>query len=200
MSNPGNSNRPEDLYGKFRAFKERDTRAFEFFYDRFHPDLYKHIFSLVKLRPVAEEIVQDAFVILSRHMDVINSPDHIKAYLFRVAYNLAMTHLRKDKVQRTLDKDLIRWLSGEYTSQEELDAMKDRVVERMYHEINNLPFARKQIFLLFYLGNMDVKAIADQLGLSVHTVRNQKERAMKQLKKVIPPMILLFFIAMFGDN
>jgi RNA polymerase sigma-70 factor (ECF subfamily) len=62
--------------------------------------------------------------------------------------------------------------------------------------IEQLPPQARKIFQLFYLQHKSYREIAAELQLSPQTVRNQKQRAAKLLKKMVGPM-MAFLVSFF---
>jgi RNA polymerase sigma-70 factor (ECF subfamily) len=54
---------------------------------------------------------------------------------------------------------------------------------QLYSAINHLPPRCRQIFELFYFHDKAIKEIAEELGISVNTVKTQKQRAVQMLRE-----------------
>lgn len=94
-----------------------DLSAFDAFYTQHEQALYGYLRRLTMSHEVAIDVAQESFVRAWRHFDRIAAYDRPEAWLFRVATNLAMSHLRR---QRPLS------LSSLLTPQRQDDRQRDR--------------------------------------------------------------------------
>ncbi|MGB8193831.1 MAG: sigma-70 family RNA polymerase sigma factor, partial [Chitinophagaceae bacterium] len=72
------------------------------------------------------------------------------------------------------------------------------VMTEINKEIGKLPRQCKRIFLLSYTEGFSNEQIAKLLGLSEHTVRNQKARAVALLRKRISKVKIFALISFFS--
>jgi RNA polymerase sigma factor (sigma-70 family) len=60
----------------------------------------------------------------------------------------------------------------------------------LYKSTQSLPVKCARVFKMFYFEGKSYQEIADELEVSIHTVRNQKARAMELFKEKIPKHFL----------
>src|SRR6185436_17364211 len=77
--------------------REGDEDAFGEIVDRYKDSLVNHLTHLVRSRDRAEEIAQDAFVRLYRSAANYRERDKLGPYLFRIATNLTVTEIRRQR-------------------------------------------------------------------------------------------------------
>src|ERR671933_2677181 len=70
-------------------------------YERHAADAVRLAYLLTVSRPVAEDLVQDAFVKLAGRLAHLRDPDAFEAYLRRTVVNLANSHFRRRRVERS---------------------------------------------------------------------------------------------------
>jgi RNA polymerase sigma-70 factor (ECF subfamily) len=106
--------------------------------------------------------------------------------------NRCLDHLRRKGVQTESLKP-----HDTYGIIEEDDAEQRSAIEaRLWTAIDSLPEKCRQIFLMSKRDGLKYEEIAEELGLSVNTVRNQISKALNTLKdgaKKIYSFILSFF-------
>jgi RNA polymerase sigma-70 factor (ECF subfamily) len=73
--------------------------------------------------------------------------------------------------------------------------VETETVKEIIHTLDRLPPKCRQVFTLFFLHGKSYKEIADELHLSPHTVRNQKQRAIRLIKKIITPICLFLLLS-----
>ena len=86
-----------DLVGRARA---GDPVAFERLFERYHAPILNYLHRMVGDRALAEDLTQDAFVKAYRALPGTKPDLAFKAWLYRIATNTAISHLRRRKVVR----------------------------------------------------------------------------------------------------
>jgi len=191
-------NRPDQDAYQFQSLIQKNPAALGYFYEKYYEPLYSSILSLTGEKAVAEDVVHDAFIKLSQHPDRINNVAHIKGFLYTAAKHHCWDYLRKQQVQQRYRVALSNWLAGKYESQEEVEMIKNEVLAIVYRHIEKLPEKRKQIFIHHYLEEMEITDIAQKLGLSPRTVRNQLVKGVNTLKIAFSDKDLwLLFLLLF---
>ena len=100
----------------------------EMLYNQHGPAILRYLHRLVGPK-MAEDVLQDTFVQAAIHIDRLNSVVSPKAWLFKVAKNMAFNHLRKKRVRTD-----ILWSSLIQSSPQE-----DSRLEPMRRAIQTLP-------------------------------------------------------------
>lgn len=174
------------------ALHNGDDRALAKLYDLFHAQLYYFSLHIVDNTAEAEEIAADSFVKLWKIRDRFFSIEKIKAFLFVSARN-ACCDLLKDKKRLTLKNDQLAYFLSQTESSflaaiesgPGLHEIKAEVVRQILNEAENLPEQCKKIFTLSFIHGLKNAEIAEKMGLTLQTVKNQKTRALKLLKTAV---------------
>lgn len=130
-----------------------------------------------------EDIVQETFSIVWQRFSDQEFPDNTKSYLYRVAHNITIDHLRRRNT-----KELSRPLEeiGEMEVSEEAIDTSERDA-RLWIAISKLPTRCKQVFLLSKRDGLSHAEIANELNISTKTVENQITKAFKLLRDDLKP-------------
>jgi len=134
-------------------------------------------------RNAAEDIVQEAFLRLARHVERIETVDRAPAYLRSIVLNLARDHNRRGLVS----------LRHHATRGREVDvdeAPDDRLVrseehQRVLEAVRRLPTRQRDCITLRYFEELSIDGIAATLGLSVNSVKTHLQRAMATLDRTL---------------
>lgn len=86
-----------DLVARARA---GDARAFEALFERYQGPILNYVHRMVGDRSIAEDLTQDAFIKAYRALGNTRPDLNFKAWLYRIATNTAISHLRRQKVIR----------------------------------------------------------------------------------------------------
>lgn len=119
----------------------------------------------------AEEVLQDTLVKFLQTAPVLETPQHEKAWLLRVAGNLSKNRLDYNKV-RTADE-----LS------EELVAENNEELSFVWDAVKALPEKLRAVIHLFYYEGYSTAEIAQLLGRNESTVRSDLHRGRVKLKE-----------------
>jgi RNA polymerase sigma-70 factor (ECF subfamily) len=176
---------PEDILLAWQQQIARgDERGFDNLFRHFYLHLVSFAVDMVKLRPVAEEIVSDVFVKLWQKKEDILLIEKLKVFLFVAVKNQCYNHLRRHSLWNvTVSPDNVTILSSAYNPEE------DMAFRELQHQLNQaveqLPEQCKQVFKLVREDGLKYKEVAAILDISPRTVETQLYRAVKKLRKVL---------------
>jgi RNA polymerase sigma-70 factor (sigma-E family) len=144
-------------------------------YVRHAPEGIRLAFLLTGDRPLAEDLVHEAFARLVGRLRHLRDPGAFSAYLRRTIVNLSTSHFRRRRVERAYLERSARAPEAETNPNEQLDAT-------MHEALLRLPERqRAAIVLRFYEDLSDVQT-AEILRCSPGTVRSLVSRGMKTLR------------------
>lgn len=175
------SNKESELVRKLR---DGDSSAFELLFLQYSSKLFYFVNKYLNVKEESEEIVQDVFLNLWKHKKEIRSEEAFKSYLYKIALNNIRNYFNKKQVQEK-HKQLIaqEYLIEGYSDPDEPDY--ESVIKRVDQLIEQLPEKRKEIFLLSRKEGLDISEIAQYLGISESTVKNQISSAIAFLKREV---------------
>lgn len=128
-------------------------------------------------RQEAREVAQEAYVRLLQ-LERTDVAGFLRAYLFRIAGNLAIDRLRRRVTEsRFQEEELFSGLFQNAPEPEVLALERERV-DLVSGFLQELPDAVRDAFLMFRLEGMDQASIARRLGITDRMVRNHITRAL----------------------
>jgi len=156
-----------------------DKKAFLLLYDNFFASLtiFVQNFGLSKVE--SEDIVQETFCRLNSNYNLPDNLNAFKSYLYTAVRNKCFNYIRDEKRRRTNDSVFL-------DLQDDL-LIFDKIVEnelyrQMHLLVNELPPQCKNIFQRVLKGDSSEK-IANDLNLSVETIKTQRKKAKKLLRE-----------------
>ncbi|MFT6958034.1 MAG: RNA polymerase sigma-70 factor (family 1) [Halieaceae bacterium] len=167
--------------------KTSSNTFFELLFQENYDSLVRFLSSKVRDSDEAQDLAQDAFY---KVMSVENAEklEHVRAYLFQTASNLALNRIRKRKHQeaykRSVESNLNPEREGMIASPERAAAATEQLqqVERV---LNGLPRKCRRAFLLHRTRHLSYQQIAEEMGISVSTVEKYMIRALGQCRKKV---------------
>ena len=110
-------------------------------------------------------------------------PENAKAYVFRMAGNLAIDHLKRETVRSDREGGIATDQAAHDAPSPETQAAARQELAILAAAVQELPRKRRRIFILYRGRGWTMRQIAQRLGLSEKTVENQIARAMVHCRK-----------------
>lgn len=167
--------------GLMSDIKAGNLKAFDQLYYRYSKRLLNFSLSVVKSKEEAENIVQEVFLTLWMNRGNISSDASVRYYLFTIAYNTAISALRR----KAKDAKFLEQLKGlqELTSEPEgLENEYSDLQEKLSLILDELPARQREIFILHKVNGLKYQEIASKLNISVNTIENHMSRALKTIR------------------
>jgi RNA polymerase sigma-70 factor (family 1) len=160
-------------------FKEGKSKAFEKIFSAFSPALCAFANSYVHEKQLSEDFVQEVFINLWNYRTKIDDLLSLKSFLYTSVRNKCLNHLKHRKVEHKYQEITIKELESDaFYSDHVIEEETHRLI---YNTINELPAGCKEILLLSMNGLTNPE-IAEDLHISVNTVKTQKAIAYKYLR------------------
>ena len=178
-----------------QGINEKRKEAFHELFKRFRN--YLVVFALRRVRQLdeAEDIVQEVFVKLWESNVSFANEQALSAYLYKAVTNNALKYLRDMNAEQ---EKLREWQETEQNMTEDdfSSVVREEVLRKLRELIDLLPEDRRKIILMGMEG-MKGEEIAEKLGISINTVKQQKYRAYKFIKEQLGDywaVAVLFFL------
>lgn len=176
-----------------------NSTAFTHVFRENFPLIFSFTRRIVDDASVAEEIVGDVFMKLWERFHNFDNIGAIKAFLYVVARNSSLNYLEEVK-RRKKNENELSLLASAATEEAALHhIIRLEALQEVYGAIEELPAQIKKV-IKFTLEGLKPQEIADKLGTSVNTVRNQKAKGLLLLKKGLSAKAfkMLVFILQHG--
>lgn len=177
-----------ELKKLIRLVQKNDEEAFQELYRRYHRLVFYVAYQVTKNHADAEEIVQEAFVQVTRSIDSLKDPEQFKSWIGRIAYTKAITMLRKNRDQQMSDQQL-ELLSNKTESRRDYcpdEKNRHDVDMVVLHEcMTKLKLPYREVLTLYYFAQLNIKEIADLTEYPEGTVKSRLLYGKKYLKEEI---------------
>jgi RNA polymerase sigma-70 factor (ECF subfamily) len=147
--------------------------------------LFRVAHSVLRNPTEAEDVVQDTFVRVlqfqkNAHKRELPAIRDLRVWLVRITWNLALDRRRRVRPDQ-LDETFARTLAGRNPPAD--IALDDaRELARVFHEIDRLPGAERQVLLLSAIEELDTRELAQVLNKSESAIRALIFRARTRLR------------------
>lgn len=127
----------------------------------------------------AEEIVHEVMLRVLHGLARFKGESSFKTWLYRIAYNESMSHLRKRRDQVDLDSVS----EDEYLSTDQQGVEQNVMAMRLDRWISLLDQEDKTIVVYRAIAELEFKEIADIVGMNLSAVKMRYQRALEKLKQ-----------------
>lgn len=160
--------------------KDGDPLAYEAIFKKYYKVLSAKAYFMLEDEMEAEDLVQSLFVSIWQKTILHHINTSLNAYLMRAVHNQCIMSLRKRKVsERRLNEYGLS--CTELIQEEEPEA--DNYEENLNLAFNELPLQRQKAFKLVYIEDKKYKEAAQEMGLSVNSIKTHLKLAVKALQK-----------------
>lgn len=166
--------------------KEGDTMLYSQLVDRYKHMVYTAAIRMVRVREDAEEIAQDTFLSVYRTLESFRGDCLFSTWLYRVAYNKCLDHLKKNKRKLPLqDMDVSDSYDVGYLDKKMYQLEQQQRLQMIKEAIDALPEDMGFLVTLFYLEERTLKEISAITEQSVNTLKVKLFRARKRLMSLL---------------
>ncbi len=169
------------LVGRLRT---SDESAFKELFDEFQQGIFSFLRYKIGDAAVAEDVIQEVFIKLWENRHTLDESRSIKSYLFTIANNLALNNLRHRKVVIQFQQKQRQEVTS-YADSPEAAAEANELREKLLHLIAGLPEKTRVVFMMSRFDELANKEIAARLEISVSTVENHMNKALRILRENI---------------
>ena len=174
-----------------------DNIAYKYLYDHYYVLLCSIAFEYVKDYFLAGTIVDDLIFNLwekKEHLEIKS----LQSYLVRAVRNRCINHLHLEREKREIAfsamniQDKKKIVSSEAFEYPLAILMESELEDKIAQAIENLPEECKRVFKLSRFENKRYEEIAQDLGISVNTVKYHMKNALSRLHKELAGYLILF--------
>jgi RNA polymerase sigma-70 factor, ECF subfamily len=163
---------------------EGDTRAFEVIFDRHAGVAFSLAYRMCGRRPLAEEIVQEAFMSLWRSTARYDPRrGSVRSWVLRVVHNRAIDAFRRELPSASHDvpdERISEVLPARERTEEEVERRSEARLVRT--ALDELPRDQRQVIELAYFGGFSHAQIAAALGVPAGTVKGRMRLGLSKLR------------------
>ena len=180
------------------AFLDGEERAFQELVDRYQTRLLNFIYRTIGDREKAEDLVQEVFIRVYRHLHRFDRSKKFSTWIYTIASNLAKNELRNRSrnplvLFQTIRKnwqDEDRPLQFEDSSTRPDDLYRKRDLRELVESsVAQLPEHHREVFVLRELEGKSYEEIAEITSTNLGTVKSRLNRARTSFADIIAPTL-----------
>ena len=152
------------------------TKEFEIFFKKLYLPLGMYALRIVDDADLAEDLVQDAFTKAWSYLENGGEIASFSSFMYKIVRNICLSYLR-DR-HEMLDESNIPECNDEEIDTSFRDA-------KIWKAIDALPEKCREVFLMSKRDGLSNEEIAEELGISIKTVKNQMTKAFSRLRDAL---------------
>ena len=187
-----------DDTGLVNAYLDGETRSFDVLVERYQTRLLNFVYRIVGDRERAEDLVQEVFVRVYRHLGRFDRSKKFSTWIYTIASNLAKNELRNRSrnplvLFTSMTKgweDEERPLEFEDPSSRPDDLFRKRHVRELVEtSVAQLPTHHREVFMLREIEGRSYEEIAEITHCNLGTVKSRLNRARNSFAEIIEPAL-----------
>lgn len=167
----------------FEGLANRDNQAFLYLYQSFQGKILHMIQNNNGTEADARDVFQEGVIALWTNIAqgkfVVQDKARLSTYLYALCKNIWISRLRKKKPVHSLEQTQLQLAEEVHDLEEEYEKVKQ--LEQQFAQLGE---ACKRILSLFYYQKASMREIAETLGLTEKTAKNNKYRCMQNLRSL----------------
>jgi RNA polymerase sigma-70 factor (ECF subfamily) len=187
-----------DDSGLVAAFLAGEKRAFEELVGRYNTRLLNFVYRTTGDRERAEDLVQEAFIRIYRHLHRFDQSKKFSTWAYTIASNLAKNELRNrsrnplvlfQAIRKNWESDdrPLEWEDNTYRPD---DLYRKRHLRQMVEQaVGELPEHHRVVFVLREMEGKTYEEIAEITHTNLGTVKSRLNRARNNFAQLVAPLL-----------
>ena len=163
--------------------------AFDRFVEHFRTRLFQYTWLVCRQREDAEEVAQEALLKIFENADRLRDPEHVRAWVFRIARNACLMKRRKSVFAPEQELSLEQFFPAteqgvehrhmeiaDWSQAPEKDLLRQELKETLGEAISELPETYRSVVLLRDVEELSTEETAQILDLSTDVIKTRLHR------------------------
>ncbi len=160
--------------------KKGKVRYFEKIVMAYEHKLYGFIYSIIKDKQYAEDLTQEVFIRVYKHIKDVDPGKSFSAWILTIARNVSYDHIRKHAKVIVVDQ-----IDVGIEASPENDYIKNEFKSSIDTYVQMLPEHLRILIMHKYFEELSYKEISEKENLEIKTVKWQLHDARKKLMKLM---------------
>lgn len=184
----------DDMYGKqynsrienelFKRISEGDELAFKKLFIIYKPMFSAIAFKITNNNAVVSDVLQETFLRIWLNRTELYNVEYTRGWALKILYRISFNWLRHQQVISKNEYNIRQLNKSTSNSVEEALFFKETKT-LLQQAVNALPPQTQKIYRLNRENNLRIIEIAEQLGLSIQTIKNVLGKASRSIQKYL---------------
>ncbi len=172
-----------DEYDLLQRARRLEESALSAIFDAYYEPLYRYVYRHLGVSLTAEDLAAEVFQRFLEEIKAQRGPTtHLKAWLYRVAHNLMVDELRRNK---HLDFELLD--ESQLAADPEVgEQVQQSIAQQLTQSaLQQLTDKQRDVLMLKYLQGLEIEEIAQTLNMSISTVKALQHRGLQAMRRYL---------------
>lgn len=145
--------------------------------------LYRYIYRLVGERHLAEDILQEVFILIYRKLSWLQEPSLFRSWAYRIASREAFKRLKRERrwTEQIRDEAVLEAIPTETPE----EAATPELIEQLPSLIARVSPASRAVLILHYLHEIPLSEVASVLGIALGTAKSRLSYGLSTLRRAL---------------
>jgi RNA polymerase sigma-70 factor, ECF subfamily len=146
--------------------------------------LFGYLLRLTGERALAEDVLQDVFVLIYRKLSWLEEPLLFRPWAYRIASREAFKALKRERrwTEQVRDEEVLGALAAPPKEEGEFEP---ELIERLPQLVARLSPASRAVLVLHYMHEMPLAEVADVLGIAAGTAKSRLAYGLATLRRTL---------------
>ncbi|MDY0357571.1 MAG: RNA polymerase sigma factor [Sedimentisphaerales bacterium] len=166
-----------------QRLRHGDRTAAETLVERYHERIYVFMRSVGHDRQTSEDLVQETFMQVWRHIGQLREDRALTSWLFRIAANVSRLYWRRHRHAEPVCIDEVAPAQDEADGAQQ--AGERELFAGLHQAVGRLPWKLRQAVVLHYMDQLTIAEAAQVAQVREGTLKSRLNRALESLRKEI---------------
>lgn len=160
-----------------------DREAFDELLKLIQHPLFRYIYRLTGEHALAEDVLQEVFIVIYRKVRWLENPKLFRAWAYRIASRETFRRLKTEKrwAEQIRDEEILERIS----SNEKEEIFEPELIAKIPDFLAEISPASRAVIVLHYLEEMSLNETAEILDIALGTAKSRLAYGLESLRKNI---------------
>lgn len=169
----------------FKLLIQGNTRAFDFYYNKYHQAIFANIYKIIQDKTFAQDILHDVFLAFWEKKHTLRSTESVIGWLYVVSQNKSFTFIKKKLKESTILLENPTIVEHIIETPEINEEFYKRQLEILEDAVNHLPKRKKEVFSLCRFEGKSLEHAAATLGISEDSAKDYLKQSTRMIRQYI---------------
>lgn len=167
----------------FNEIKKGNKEVYESLFSDYYENLVHYAEKYIFDQHASEDLVQELFIFIWEHASRLEITTSLKSYFYQAIRNKCLNYLRNLKVK---DKHYLLYIEAVLQDDDtDVELFDPEIIFNIKDAIDELPPQMARIFRLQLLDGLKRDEIAEELDISINSVKTHLKRARVKLREIL---------------
>lgn len=159
-----------------------DPQTLEDLIAQYGQEVWNYAYSITKNRSMSDDIAQDVFIQVYRHVTSFRGEASVKTWLMRITRNISYNYRNTAFFRRVL---LVGITTNDYSHSAEQSFIEKEAANNVWKQVFTLPLKFREVLVLHAKYQLSLKEIASILQVPEGTVKSRLFGARKRMSALL---------------